>query len=88
MRSQAQLAEATAGGINRGPAMTFGYIAGRHAAGLTGYEQARGDRRAGGSRMTSFSLAHLTVLNVPPPEMIRVAARTGYDCVGLRMTIR
>ncbi|HXL28754.1 MAG TPA: sugar phosphate isomerase/epimerase [Bradyrhizobium sp.] len=35
--------------------------------------------------MTSFSLAHLTVLNVPPPEMIRVAARTGYDCVGLRM---
>src|SRR6266851_4414213 len=38
MRSQAQLAEATAGGINRGPAMTFGYIAGRHAAGLTGYD--------------------------------------------------
>jgi len=43
------------------------------------------DRRDGGSRMTSFSLAHLTVLNVPPPEMVRVAARTGYDCVGLRM---
>src|SRR5450631_323996 len=35
--------------------------------------------------MTSFSLAHLTVLNLPPPEMIRVAARTGYHYVGLRM---
>ncbi len=80
-----KLAEATAGGINLGPAMTFGYIAGRHAAGVTRYEDARGDRRAGDSRMTSFSLAHLTVLNVPPPEMIRVAARTGYDSVGLRM---
>ena len=35
--------------------------------------------------MTSFSLAHLTVLNLPPPEMVRVAARTGYHYVGLRM---
>ena len=35
--------------------------------------------------MTSFSLAHLTVLNLPPPEMIRVAARTGYHYVGLRL---
>jgi sugar phosphate isomerase/epimerase len=35
--------------------------------------------------MTSFSLAHLTVLNLPPPEMVRTAARIGYDYVGLRM---
>ena len=32
-----------------------------------------------------FSLAHLTVLSLPPPEMIRVAARTGYRTVGLRL---
>ena len=33
----------------------------------------------------SFSLAHLTVLGLAPPEMVRVAARTGYDTVGLRL---
>lgn len=32
-----------------------------------------------------LSLAHLTVLAVPPPEMIRLAARTGYRHVGLRL---
>src|SRR3954467_10034975 len=32
-----------------------------------------------------FSLAHLTVLSLPPPEMIRVAARTGYRTVRLRL---
>jgi sugar phosphate isomerase/epimerase len=31
-----------------------------------------------------FSLAHLTVLDCPPPELIRLAAAAGYDCVGLR----
>ena len=33
----------------------------------------------------AFSLAHLTVLDLAPPEMIRVAARTGYRTVGLRL---
>ena len=32
-----------------------------------------------------FSLAHLTVLDLAPPEMLRVAARTGYQSVGLRL---
>ena len=31
-----------------------------------------------------FSLAHLTVLGLAPPEMIYVAARAGYDYVSLR----
>ena len=35
--------------------------------------------------MSAFSLAHLTVLDLPPPDMIRVAARTGYQTVGLRL---
>lgn len=35
--------------------------------------------------MTQFSLAHLTVLNLAPPDMIELAARTGYDSVGLRL---
>jgi sugar phosphate isomerase/epimerase len=32
-----------------------------------------------------FSLAHLTVLDCPPPEAIRIAADTGYDFVSLRI---
>jgi sugar phosphate isomerase/epimerase len=32
-----------------------------------------------------FSLAHLTILDAPPPQLIRIAARTGYDYVGLRL---
>ena len=35
--------------------------------------------------MTVFSLAHLTVLSLAPPEMIDVAARCGYGSVGLRL---
>ena len=35
--------------------------------------------------MRSFSLAHLTALSLPPPELIRVAARCGYQSVGLRL---
>ena len=33
-----------------------------------------------------YSLAHLTVLSLTPPQVVDVAARTGYRCVGLRMT--
>jgi sugar phosphate isomerase/epimerase len=32
-----------------------------------------------------FSLAHLTVIHLSPPQVIEVAARTGYDTVGLRL---
>lgn len=35
--------------------------------------------------MTDFSLAHLTVLSLAPPDMIDVAARCGYRSVGLRL---
>lgn len=35
--------------------------------------------------MTPLSLAHLTVLDLTPPEMIRLAAEVGYDRVGLRL---
>jgi sugar phosphate isomerase/epimerase len=33
----------------------------------------------------SFFLAHLTVIGLSPPEVVRVAARTGYRTVGLRL---
>ena len=32
-----------------------------------------------------YSLAHLTLLDLPPAELIAVAARTGYQKVGLRL---
>jgi len=33
----------------------------------------------------AFSLAHLTVLGLSPPEVVRLAARAGYTTVGLRL---
>jgi hypothetical protein len=33
----------------------------------------------------SFSLAHLTVIGLSPPEVVRVAASAGYRTVGLRL---
>ena len=33
----------------------------------------------------SLSLAHLTAIDLPPPELVRVAARVGFDAVGLRL---
>jgi sugar phosphate isomerase/epimerase len=44
-------------------------------------------RRHGAADVKSkqeFSLAHLTVLGCPPPEMIYIASRAGYDYVSLR----
>ena len=35
--------------------------------------------------MPDFSLAHLTAIGQPPPDLIRMAARTGYGAVGLRL---
>lgn len=35
--------------------------------------------------MPDFSLAHLTAIGLPPQELIRVASRTGYRTVGLRL---
>ena len=32
-----------------------------------------------------FSLAHLTVLGCPPPEMVYIAARAGYDFISPRL---
>lgn len=32
-----------------------------------------------------ISLAHLTAIQLSPPELIRVASRTGFDAVGLRL---
>lgn len=33
-----------------------------------------------------YSLAHLTALSLTPPQLVEVAARTGYDYVGVRIT--
>lgn len=32
-----------------------------------------------------YSLAHLTVLGLAPADVVRVAARTGYQCAGIRL---
>ena len=34
---------------------------------------------------TQFSLAHLTVIGCSPPELVQIAARAGYDFVGIRL---
>lgn len=33
-----------------------------------------------------YSLAHLTALAVPPPQLVEIAARTGYDYASIRVT--
>ncbi len=49
----------------------------------TARAQYRSSPRASGAR-PEFSLAHLTVMGCPPPEMIYIAARAGYDYVSVR----
>jgi sugar phosphate isomerase/epimerase len=41
--------------------------------------------RTDGGGVTDYSLAHLTVLSLPPPQLVRLAARIGYRTVGLRL---
>ena len=41
--------------------------------------------KSGSDVRLRFSLAHLTVIRLAPPQVIEVAARTGYDTVGLRL---
>ena len=50
---------------------------------LRAFSGTMGDYRTMATRR--FSLAHLTILDAPPPELIRIASRTGYDFVGLRL---
>lgn len=35
--------------------------------------------------MRSYSLAHLTLLDLPPPQLVTTASTAGYDYVGLRL---
>ena len=57
------------------------------AATTVGWEQAVGMAAVQQTPRTAnrqFSLAYLTLLGVPPPEMTYIAARAGYDFVSLR----
>jgi sugar phosphate isomerase/epimerase len=48
--------------------------------------QAFGKSNEGSSVKHDYSLAHLTVLSLSPPQVVEVAARTGYRYVSLRLT--
>ena len=37
-------------------------------------------------RRRKLSLAHLSLIAIPPPELIRIAARAGFDLVDLRLS--
>jgi hypothetical protein len=39
-----------------------------------------------GSAARRISLAHLTVLDTTPPELVEVAAAAGFRTVGVRLT--
>ena len=42
------------------------------------------ERRENNAPKSLYSLAHLTVIGVPPPELVYIAARAGYDAVSPR----
>ena len=44
------------------------------------------DTKKAPDMVLEFSLAHLTMLDLSPTDMVEVAARTGYDYVGFRLT--
>ncbi|MEI2775965.1 MAG: sugar phosphate isomerase/epimerase [Tetrasphaera sp.] len=42
------------------------------------------DEAASGATALGYSLGHLTLLDEPPPELVRIAAEAGYDYVSIR----
>jgi hypothetical protein len=62
-------------------------------AGISRYGERRTRPRQAWRKVTEepavehrYSLAHLTVLSLTPPEVVDVAARTGYGYASLRIT--
>jgi len=70
----AEVLAAIAAGTHRGDIGSAGMV--------TSTRQARS---ATTGTQPQFSLAHLTVLGCPPPEITYIAARAGYDFVSLRI---
>ncbi len=54
---------------------------------ISDYQQKKGQQPRGGGKpmKQEYSLAHLTVLECSPAEMVRIAAKTGYDYVSIRL---
>ncbi|MDR7299999.1 sugar phosphate isomerase/epimerase family protein [Haloactinomyces albus] len=52
-------------------------------------EESRSDHPLAGEPPTNerrrLGIGHLTALNVPPPDLVTIAAQAGFDCVGLRV---
>jgi sugar phosphate isomerase/epimerase len=57
----------------------------RESTGQPGTPESAGRQRSRESTGRRISLAHLTLIDVPPAALVRVAAEAGYDAVGLRI---